>query len=146
MFKTIKGALALTIVMCGASAAHEFRVGSIVVHHPYAFETAPSAQAAGGYMTIENQGTEDDRLLSVEADFPRVMLHTTEETDGVARMMHVDHVDLPAGGTAVLEPGGLHVMFMGLDGTAFTAGENVSATLVFEKSGTVDIEFKIEPR
>lgn len=146
MFKKLKSAAALTILLCSASAAHEYRTGPMVIHHPFAYETAPSAKAAGGYMTIENTGYESDRLLRVEADFQRVMLHETEETDGIARMMHVEHVDIPAGGTTVLEPGSLHVMFMGLDGKPFVAGEKVPATLVFEQAGAVDIEFTIEAR
>jgi copper(I)-binding protein len=61
-------------------------------------------------------------------------------------MVEVGVIDVPAGGTAVLEPGGLHVMFMGLDGDGLDAGEQVPATLVFEKAGSVDIMFDVVAR
>ena len=126
--------------------AHEATIADLTIIHPMAFETAKTAQAGAGYMVISNDGETDDRLLEVRAEFPRVMLHTTEEEDGIARMVHIDAVDLPAGETVSLEPGGKHVMFMGLDGDPFEVGEEISATLVFEKAGEVDVVFKVEER
>ncbi|MEM6890461.1 MAG: copper chaperone PCu(A)C [Pseudomonadota bacterium] len=128
------------------AVAEEFNVGDLTISSLRAFETSPTARAAGGYLTIENNGTTDDQLIEVQADFPRVMIHETVETDGVARMQHVDMIQIPAGGAVVLEPGGLHVMFMGLSGTPFVTGEPVSATLVFEKAGTIDVVFDIIAR
>ncbi|MBW4710469.1 copper chaperone PCu(A)C [Roseobacter sp. YSTF-M11] len=139
---------AVAALLAGATSvlAHDFKAGDLVIDHPMAFETAKTAKSGGGYLTITNTGTSDDRLIAVRADFPKVMLHTTEEKDGVARMMHVDGIDVPAGGTVALKPGGLHVMFMGLNGDPFEVGEEVPATLVFEKAGEVEVIFSIEER
>ena len=126
--------------------AHEFKVGDLVIDHPMAFETAATAMSGGGYMSITNNGTEADRLIAVQADFPRVMLHTTEMKDDVARMMHIDAVEIPAGETVSLEPGGLHVMFMGLDGDPLENGETFPATLVFEQAGEIEVIFNVEER
>ncbi|WP_227270200.1 copper chaperone PCu(A)C [Roseobacter weihaiensis] len=126
--------------------AHEFTSGTLTIDHPMAFETARTAMSAGGYMTITNSGTEADQLVGVEADFPKVMLHTTEEKDGIARMMHVHTIEIPAGETVALEPGGLHVMFMGLNGDPFEVGEEIPATLMFERAGPVEVVFKVEAR
>ena len=126
--------------------AHEFTVGDLTIDHAMAFETAVSAKSGGGYLSITNNGTTGDRLIAVKAAFPRVMLHTTEEKDGIARMMHIEAVDIPAGQTVALAPGGMHVMFMGLNGDPFEVGEKVPATLVFEKSGEVDVEFSVKAR
>ncbi|WP_298922510.1 copper chaperone PCu(A)C [uncultured Roseobacter sp.] len=126
--------------------AHEYTVGDLVIDHPRAFETAKTAKTGGGYLLVTNNGDTADRLIEVRADFPKVMLHTTEETDGIARMMHVDAIDIPAGETVALEPGGFHVMFMGLNGDPFEVGEEVPATLVFENAGEVEVMFNIEER
>ena len=134
------------LAFAAPASAHEFKVGDLVVDHPMAFETAATAMSGGGYLTVTNTGTTDDRLIAVEADFPRVMLHTTEMTDGVAKMRHVDGVDIPAGETVTLAPGGYHVMFMGLDGDPFEVGETVPATLIFENAGALDVVFNIEER
>ncbi len=126
--------------------ADEAKLNDLTVIHPMAFETAKTARAGAGYMAISNDGDHDDRLIAVRADFPRVMIHNTEEDDGIARMVHIDAVDLPAGETVMLEPGGMHVMFMGLNGDPFEVGEEIPATLIFEKAGALDIVFKVEKR
>ncbi|MEM6341648.1 MAG: copper chaperone PCu(A)C [Pseudomonadota bacterium] len=146
----MKAHLLTAAMALGAAAslaqAHDFTAGDLTIQHPMAFETAKTAKAGGGYLTIINNGEKADRLIGAKADFPRVELHTTEETDGVARMMHVDSIDIPPGETVELAPGGFHVMFMGLDGDPFEEGERIPATLVFENAGEVEIEFAIEAR
>ena len=120
----------------------------IEIAQPKAFATAPTAMAGGAFMEISNTGSTDDRLIAVQADYPRVEIHTTEfDSEGVARMMHLDDgIAIPAGETVTLEPGGLHVMFMGLRNTPFVEGETVSATLVFEQAGEVPVAFDIVKR
>src|SRR3546814_11454455 len=63
--------------------------------------------------------------------------------DGNAmRMRPVDGVPLPAGGMAELQPGGYHVMLIGLK-HALKQGEHFPLTLTFEKAGTVTIEVPV---
>lgn len=119
---------------------------AISVADARAFETAPGAMAGGGFLAITNTGTSDDVLIAVLADFPRVELHTTEFEDDIARMIHVDAIPVPAGETVTLEPGGLHVMFMGLQGNPLTEGATIAATLVFEEAGDVPVTFDIVKR
>lgn len=145
----IKKVLALSSLVIGLSAStalsHEYGPPTLRIIHPMSFETAATAQAAAGYFAVINRG-EDDRLIEVRADFPRVMLHNIEETDGVAKMIHVDGVDIPAGEVTPLQPGGYHVMFMGLNGDPFEVGEEIPATLVFENAGEIDVIFNVEAR
>jgi copper(I)-binding protein len=127
-------------------SAHEYKVGDLIVDHPMAFETANTAQTGGGFMSITNTGDTDDRLLTAAADFPRVEIHTTEMDGDVARMMKVEGVTIPAGETVMLQPGGLHVMFMGLGGDPFEVGEEIPATLTFQNAGALEITFTVEER
>lgn len=126
--------------------AHEFTLGDLEIIHPYAFETAPMAMSAGGFLTISNTGDTADRLIAVRADFPKVQVHETVVTDGVNQMLPVDGIDIPAGEAVALEPGGYHVMFMGLDGRQLMDGEEFPATLVFEKAGEIAVDFAVEKR
>lgn len=142
----IQRAAALLCVLPALASADDRVLGDLQIINPRAIETAATAQTGVGYLTIGNTGETDDALIAVEADFPKVMLHESVEQDGVASMRHVDRVDLPAGGMIELAPGGLHVMFMGLGGDPFEAGEEIPATLVFEKAGPLKITFKVEPR
>lgn len=139
-------AIAALSAFATAPMAHEYKIGDLVIEHPMTFETPSTAMSGGGYLIITNNGTQADRLIAVQADFPRVMLHTTEMKDDVARMMHVDGVDVPAGETVSLEPGGMHVMFMGLNGDPFELDEGIPATLVFERSGEIEVIFNVEER
>ncbi len=137
---------ALTLSLPTLATAHDFKVADLEIHHPVAFETPRAAKSGAGYLMIVNNGTTDDSLLEVRADFPKVMLHLSEEKDGIAKMTHVDKIDVPAGETVELAPGGLHVMFMGLAGDPLEEGEEIKATLVFENAGEVDVVFNVEPR
>lgn len=134
------------LVLPAFASAHDYSAGALEIIHPMAFETAPAARAGGGYLTIVNTGEDGDALIEVRAGFPRVMLHRSEEENGIARMKHVDRIAIPAGETVALEPGGYHIMFMGLDGSPFESGNTFPATLVFESAGEVEVEFKIEAR
>lgn len=142
--------LAVALACAGfahGASADPVTAGALSLTNIRAFATPPGAMAGAGYLTIDNGGTSDDRLIAVEADVPRVMIHTTVMEDGIARMRHVDGgVEIPAGGQALLQPGGLHVMFMGLRNTPLVAGETLPATLIFEKAGAVPVIFDIVPR
>ncbi len=99
-------------------------------------------------MTLMNTGTEADRLMEVRVDdIPRIELHLSEtDANGVATMTKQDGIIVPAGETVTLQPGGLHVMFMGLNGDPFEVGEELNATLVFEEAGEIDVIFNVEAR
>lgn len=136
-----------TLIAAQSATAHEFTASNLVIDHPYSFETTATARTGIGFLTITNNGDTPDRLIAVEADFDRVSLHLTEEQDGVARMLpQPDGVVIAPGAVVSLEPGGLHVMFMGLGGDPFELGETIPATLVFEKAGPVDVVFYVESR
>lgn len=127
------------------TVAHDYKVGDLVIDHPVAHETIKSAMSGAGYFGVTNNGDTDDRLLTVTADFPRVMMHDTTLADGVATMMYLaEGIVVPAGGSVTFSPGGKHVMFMGLKGDPFEIGEEIPAILTFENAGDVAIVFNVE--
>jgi copper(I)-binding protein len=148
IMKNLTLAAGAALLFTTAAFAGDYRIADLNVIHPMAFETARTAQVAGGYLTIENTGTSDDTLLEVRVtNIPRVELHLSEtDANGVARMTRQDGIPVPAGETVTLKPGGLHVMFIGLNGDPFEQGEEVAATLVFEKAGTLEVVFDVEAR
>lgn len=75
---------------------------------------APVNSAA--YLVLRNAGTADDAIVGVETEVADTAeLHSASMEDDVMRMRAVDSVPLTAGGDAVLEPGGYHVMLIGLN-------------------------------
>lgn len=143
--KAILGLMA-ALMISTAAAAHGVKTGDLEIIHPNIPQPAASAQSAAGYMAISNEGAAADRLIGVEsAAAQKSMLHTTETSaDGVARMVHLEALEIPAGDTVVLEPGGMHVMLMGLTQT-MKEGDMVPATLIFEHAGRVEVEFMVDP-
>jgi len=135
------------LAFAGLSAsAHEFKVGDLVIDHPYSFATPPSASTGAGYMTVTNYGINSDRLVAVKSDMGHAMLHESKVVEGVMTMSHqTGGVDIPAGSTVSFEPGGLHVMFMHLS-NPMKEGKKFETKLIFEEAGEVIVEFKIDKR
>ena len=128
-----------------AASAHEYKLGTLEIDHPYARATPPNAPVSGGYMTIRNTGPEADRLVSAEATFAdRVEIHEMTMEGEVMKMRQLaDGLEIPAGDEVVLQPGGYHVMFIGID-SQFKEGEIRKAKLTFEKAGTIELDFQVE--
>jgi len=128
-----------------AAFAEDYTLGSLEIEHPYARATPPNAPVSGGYMTIRNTGADADRLISGEADFAdRVEIHEMAMDGDVMKMRQLaDGLEIPAGGEVVLQPGGYHVMFIGID-SQFKDGEVRKAKLTFEKAGTIELDFDVK--
>ncbi|MEH7828113.1 copper chaperone PCu(A)C [Gemmobacter denitrificans] len=144
--KPVLTLMAALVLSATPLLAHGVKKDGLEIIHPNIPAPAASAKSAAGYMAIANDGATPDRLIAVEMEVAQsVMLHTTEHgADGVARMKHLESVDIPAGETVVLEPGGMHVMLMGLTAT-LSEGDMVPGTLVFEQAGRVAVEFMVDP-
>ena len=123
--------------------AHSYKIGAIDIGHPYARATAPGQPTGGGFLKLTNKG-ESDRLLSAHADVSAaVELHVMKMEGDVMRMRQVDAVDVPAGETVELKPGGLHIMFVDLK-APLKAGDSFPMTLKFERAGEVTVDVKVE--
>lgn len=71
----------------------------------------PNRLPAAAYFQLQNAGTQDVKLIGAQAEgFGKVMLHTHKESNGMASMVHVDEVVVPAGGSIEFAPRGHHVM------------------------------------
>ena len=141
--------LSCTLLMtaCSASSADNTHdIGKLRVSDVWAKATPPQARVAGGYLSVQNRGDAADKLLRVEsAAAASVEIHEMSDVGGVARMREVTNgVELPAGSTTTLKPGGYHLMFIEPK-QPFVEGQSVQATLVFEKAGRLATEFKVRP-
>jgi periplasmic copper chaperone A len=126
----------------GHGDAASFAVGDLVVESPWARESVTRTGAA--YLTVRNGGAADDRLIGVASEVAgRAELHGSEMQDGVMRMRPVEAVEVPAHGQAALEPGGLHVMLIGLK-APLEEGGSFALTLTFENAGEVEVVTTIE--
>jgi copper(I)-binding protein len=139
MLRMLVAAATAAFLLAAPATAHEVKAGSLTITDLWTRATPPKAPAAGGFLTIANNGPDDDRLVRVVTPLAGVTeLHEMEVTDGVMTMRPLaDGIVVAAGETVILAPGGLHIMFMELK-EPFAEGGEVPVTLTFEKAGTVE--------
>lgn len=103
----------------------------IHVVDPYAHAVPPVSENSAVFMTLKNSGTVDHALVSASSPAAEVVeLHTHVKDGDVMGMRKIDSIDVKAGETTVLEPGGLHVMLLGLK-HPLSAGSTVEIDLSF---------------
>ncbi len=102
---------------------------------------------SAAYMRLVNSG-DADTLIAATTDVAEVVeLHTVEMTEeGVMQMRPVPGIDVPASGEVELQPGGFHVMMIGLNDD-LKEGEMVDITLTFENAGeqTISVPVRMTP-
>ena len=116
------------------------------VHVEGAWARTSPAMADAGAIYLQITSAEADRLLGVSVD-PSIAvtaeIHETfmtepagDEGEGMGAMMmrEVGTIDLPAGETVALQPGGLHIMLVGL-GSPLETGQTFEVALTFEVAG-----------
>lgn len=130
-------AASLSTLLVGAAAAQS----APRVEDPWARPTVAGQAAGGGFLKITSATA--DRLIAASAPVSKtVELHTMQMEGDVMRMRQVPAIDLPAGQTVELKPGGLHVMFIGLN-QPLQEGASFPLTLRFEKAGEVKVDMKV---
>lgn len=130
-----------------AAQAHEYELGSLKIGHPWARATPKGASVAGGYLKITNTGKEADRLVGGSAPFAgRFEIHEMAHEGGVMKMRALPKgIEIKPGETLELKPGSYHLMFMELKSPLVKdQTPRPKGTLVFEKAGTIEVEFAIE--
>jgi len=139
IFRTILAAVTVTLLISGQAAAHSVTIGALSLTDLWTRATPPSAPTAGGYLTIENTGAEADRLIGIASPVAgRAEVHEMTTKDGTMIMRPAPGgIEIPAGGTVALAPGGFHIMFMDLK-EPFVEGGKVPVTFTFEKAGSID--------
>jgi copper(I)-binding protein len=119
--------------------------GPIRIESSWARATPPGAKAGGAFVTLLNTGDAPDRLVSASSGAAeRIELHTHIKDGDVMRMREVEGgIPLPPGETVKLQPGGFHIMLLGLK-QGLNAGSSFPLTLTFEKAGSVRMDVPVE--
>lgn len=133
--------LALTLLLsaCGAAGSD----GDITVGDVRA--PIPAGPNGAVYMTLTNDSAAADQLTGAQTDVAEsVELHETQMADGSMQMQQMDSIEIPADGQTVLEPGGRHVMLVGVD-QDLTEGDTVTLTLSFANAGEQEVSAEVVP-
>jgi copper(I)-binding protein len=96
-----------------------------------------------GFGRIENPCAMPVTIVSASSPaFGDVSLHETRVVDGVSRMRALPELRIAAGDSAVLKPGGMHLMLM-QPGAALKPGSKVVVEFVLKDGGKLLGEFVV---
>lgn len=108
--------------------------------------TVAAQTASGAFMNI--RANRDLTLVGVATPAADAELHEMRLENGIMRMRAAPRIDVAAGKTLALKPGGYHIMLMGLK-KALQPGERLPITLTFEDGAkrrqTVEVMAEIRP-
>ena len=120
------GAIVLAWVLAGAAHAADL----VQVKEPWAKATVPGQKVGGVYMKIVAR--ENLRLTGVKSAVAETaQVHQMKMENGMMRMRAVPSLELPAGKTVKLKPGGYHIMLFDLR-QSLVAGQKLKLELTVE--------------
>jgi copper(I)-binding protein len=129
--------IAVSLVACAGSP------GLLKVSDAWVRAVADVGQPSAAYLVIANGTGAADALLSVSTPAAGMAgLHETMTSGGMTSMTEIPRIDVPAGSTVQLAPGGRHVMLMQLS-APLVAGAKVELDLVFEHAGRVVVQAEV---
>ena len=140
--------LCSSVFICGSLLLISLSAAAgVTVKDAWVRGTVPAQKTTGAFATLTS--TDDAKLVAVKSPVAKtVEVHASEMHAGVMHMHAVDAVPLPAGKSVKLEPGGFHVMLIGLT-HPIPAGEKVPLEFVVEdargKRSTVAAEAVVRP-
>ncbi|MES9970245.1 MAG: copper chaperone PCu(A)C [Candidatus Thiodiazotropha sp.] len=132
--------IGLLILAIGQTAVAGSVADGIMVEDPYVRAVPPGQPNSASFMVLHNKGEKGSALMSAStpaADVVELHTHTMEE--GMMRMRKVEKIDLPAGEMVKLQPGGLHVMLIGLK-QKLVPDEKLTLTLTFEDGSSLQVD------
>ncbi|HZH46134.1 MAG TPA: copper chaperone PCu(A)C [Roseococcus sp.] len=132
----------LALLAAAPVAAHAQSEGGIAIEAPWTRAAGQGGQGAG-YLTIRNAGPADRLLAASTPAAARLELHNVERDGEVMRMREVAAIPVPARGSVTLQPGGLHLMLIGLT-APLVAGETIPVTLRFERAGEMRVMLAVQ--
>jgi len=104
----------------------------VKIDEPWARATVPGQKATGVFMKLT--ATQAGQLVGVSSPVAGVAeVHEMKMDGNVMKMSAVPAIDLPAGKSVSLQPGGYHVMLMDLKGP-LAKDTSVTITLKFKDS------------
>ena len=137
---------AILSAVAGSAAMFAASAGTppgLSVTGAWARATPPGTTVAAVYLVIDNTAGEADRLLAISTDRAgSAEVHTIVHDGDLAMMRRVEPLHVGAGERIVLEPGGTHVMLMGLK-SPLAEGQSLTLVMNFERAGVRRVEARV---
>lgn len=124
------------------AAVASAQTGQLAVDNAWARATPGKSDIGAAYVTIHSPTA--DRLVAASTPVAKkAELHTMEMSGMVMKMRPISSIDIPAGQSVSLAPGGMHIMLMGLN-QPLKAGQSFPLSLTFAKAGTRTVNVAVE--
>jgi periplasmic copper chaperone A len=135
-----------TLVLTALAAASPWALAQTTVKDPWVRGTVAQQTATGAFMRIIS--AQGGRLVAASSPVAGIVeIHEMAMSGDVMKMHAIAGLDLPAGKTVELKPGGYHVMMMDLK-QQIKEGEVVPLTLVVEgkdgKRETIEVKAPVK--
>jgi len=145
MYARLVTAVGLLLALAFPAVAQEYSSKGVSVIQPWARATPGGAKVGGAYLELKAAPGKGDRLIAAKsAAAGSVEIHTHVMEGGVARMRRVDAIEVAGGKSAMLQPGGYHIMLIDLK-QPLKQGDRLKLTLVFETAGEIEVDATVEP-
>lgn len=147
------------VAACSGAGTPTPAAGGLTVEGAWARTSTGTANAGAAYLVVKNAGTAADALVSVSTPAAgSAQIHETYTlpspsgstmpgasagmSGGMMGMRPVATIDIPAGGSIELKPGGYHIMLMDLK-QDLKAGTTITLTLTFEKAAPITVTAEV---
>ncbi|WP_025565348.1 copper chaperone PCu(A)C [Psychromonas sp. SP041] len=106
--------------------------------------TPPHAKNSAAFFTITNNTNKNVNLVAVQSDIAeQIQIHTNINEDGLMKMRQVDTIMIKANSSTSLQPGGYHVMFLGLKNDLIE-GQSIKLTLYFDNGEQIKVNTPVQ--
>ena len=140
MNRILVSALVITVLLSGCAAPAK---EGLEVREAWA---RPAPQGGNGaiYFMIENHSSETQEMIGVDSDIAQaVEMHESQMDGDVMEMHQLESVSLGPGAAVTFEPGGLHIMLIGLK-QDLKVGDEVQVTLNFANAQEIRVTVPIQ--
>lgn len=129
-------------------SASEMEQASIVeVEDPWVRATKGSEDESmsAAFMLLDNGGDMDVEIVGASSEVAETTeLHEMSEVDGEMAMSAIESIEIRPDRGQILQPGGTHIMLMGLT-EELVAGDEVSVTLEFGDGSRLEVLAPVKP-
>jgi len=136
--------VSLLTVLFGTSTALAHQ--TMIAAKAYAFDSVPGVANGAAYISLENTGPSEARIVGISGDIAEAVQFHTHVSDGDLRRMVAAELPLVLAPDEVLimRPGGLHVMLLGLTaplniGDTFDLGLEIEGNHARNLTVTVEV-------
>ena len=131
-------------LLWGAQGVSIAQATDLVVKNAWVRMPPPVSDSAAAYLELHNTSEAAIHLTAVTTDVADMaMMHKSVQQGNIRKMQTSKHVLIPAQSSVIFEPGGSHIMLMGLH-KSLHDGDEVYFKLHFSEGSTQSIILEVK--